>query len=146
VVPATHTAEEDASRHAQGFAFESGQVVQEFGWDDDVDDDLRAAIESSIGAELVDEDYDDVADAAIVWWRAEDGDVTDLADQLVDAQTVLDDSARVWLLVPKPGRPGHVLPSDIAEAATTAGLHATSSLSVATDWSATKLDTRGRGR
>ena len=146
MVPATSTAEEDASRSAQGFAFEPGQVVQEFGWDEDVDEELRSNIETATGTELVDEDYDDVADAAIVWWRSDDGDVTDLADQLVDAQTVLDDAARVWLLVPKPGRVGHVVPSDIAEAATTAGLHATSSLSVAADWSATKLETRGRGR
>jgi len=146
VVSATHTANDDASRNVQVFAFETGQVVQELGWDDDTDDALRSAIEAATGTELVDEDYDDVADAALVWWRADDGDVTDLTDQLVDAQTVLDDGARVWLLTPKPGRAGHVVPSDIAEAATTAGLHATSSLSVAPDWAATKLDTRGRGR
>ena len=146
MVPATNTAAEDASRNTQGFAFKTGQVIQEFGWDDDTDEELRAAIQSSTGTELVDEYHDDVADAAIVWWRSDDGDVTDLTDQLVDAQTVLDDSAHVWLLTPKPGRPGHVAPSDIAEAASTAGMHATSSLSVAPDWSVTKLDTRGRGR
>lgn len=146
MVSATHTANDDASRNVQFFAFEPGQVVQELGWDEDTDEALRSAIEAATGSELVDEEYDDVADAALVWWRADDGDVTDLTDQLVDAQTVLDDGARVWLLTPKPGRDGHVVPSDIAEAATTAGLHATSSLSVAPDWSATKLDTRGRGR
>lgn len=146
MVAATNTAAEDSSRNTQGFVFQAGQVVQEFGWDDDADQDLRHSIEEATGTELVDEYYDDVADAAVVWWRSDDGDVTDLTDQLVDAQTVLDDSARVWLLTPKPGRPGHVAPSDIAEAATTAGLHATSSLSVAPDWAVTKLDTRGRGR
>jgi len=146
VVPATRAASDDASRKTQGCTFESGQVVQEFGWDEDTDEDLRSAVQEATGNELVDEYYDDVADAAIVWWRADDGDVTDLTDQLVDAQTVLDDGAHVWLLTPKPGRPGHVAPSDVAEAATTAGLHATSTLSVAPDWSATKLDTSGRGR
>jgi hypothetical protein len=146
VVSATNTANDETSRNVDVFGLEPGQVVQEHGWDEDTDEALRSAIEAATGTELVDEDYDDVADAALVWWRSDDGDVTDLTDQLVDAQTLLDDGARVWLLTPKPGRPGHVLPSDIAEAATTAGLHATSSLSVAPDWSATKLDTRSRGR
>ena len=146
MVSATNTANDETSSNVHVFGLEPGQVVQEHGWDQDTDESLRLAIEAATGTELVDEDYDDVADAALVWWRADDGDVTDLTDQLVDAQTLLDDGARVWLLTPKPGRPGHVLPSDIAEAATTAGLHATSSLSVAPDWAATKLDTRGRGR
>lgn len=146
MVSATNTANDETSRNVDVFGLEPGQVVQEHGWDEDTDEALRSAIEAATGTELVDEDYDDVADAALVWWRSDDGDVTDLTDQLVDAQTLLDDGARVWLLTPKPGRPGHVLPSDIAEAATTAGLHATSSLSVAPDWSATKLDTRSRGR
>lgn len=145
MVPATNTADE-ASRSVEVFGLAPGQVVQEFGWDEDTDDALRSAIETSTDHELVDETYDDVVDAAIVWWRADDGDVTDLTDQLVDAQTVLDDGARIWLLTPKPGRDGHVVPSDITEAASTAGLQMTSSLSVAPDWSATKLDTRGRGR
>jgi hypothetical protein len=34
----------------------------------------------------------------------------------------------------------------IEEAATTAGLHATSTFSIAGDWSATRLGSRGRGR
>ena len=61
-----------------------GQVVQEFGYDDDVDDDLRAAVEGHIGNELVDEDTEDVVDAALYWWRDGDGD---LVDALVDALT-----------------------------------------------------------
>ena len=146
MVSATNTATDDASRNVEVFGLKAEQVVQEFGWDDDTDDALRAAIEAATGTELVDETYDDVVDAALVWWRSDDGDVTDLTDQLVDAQTVLDDGAHVWLLTPKSGRDGHVAPSDIAEAATTAGMQTTSSLSVAPDWSATKLDTRGRGR
>ena len=123
--------------------FSSGQVVQEFGWADDVDDDVRADIEECIGAELVDEDYADVTDGVIVWWREENGD---LADTLVDVQTVLDDGGLIWVFTPKPGRDGHVEHGDIQEAATTAGLHATSTMSIAADWSATRLDTRGRGR
>jgi 16S rRNA G1207 methylase RsmC len=118
-------------------------VVQEFGWDDDVDDDLRALIEETTGNDLVDEDYDDVADAVLVWWRADDGD---LADQLVDALTVLDDGGAIWVFTRKAGRRGHVGHDEIEEAATTAGLHAMSTFAVADDWSATRLANRGRGR
>ena len=123
--------------------FAPGNVVQEFGWSEDVDDDLRADLEELIGGELVDEDYDDVTDGVIAWWREGDGDLTDM---LVDVQTVLDDGGLIWILTPKPGRAGHVGHNDIQEAATTAGLHATSTFSIAQDWSATRLGTRGRGR
>lgn len=137
---------ESAAAGASKLGLTTGAVVQEFGWDEDVDDDLRAAVEALTGEELVDEEHDDVADASIVWWRAQDGDLTDLTDVLVDAQTVLDDGGCVWVLTPKAGRPGHVLPHDVAEASTTAGLHATTTFAIAPNWSATKLDTRGRGR
>ena len=52
----------------------------------------------------------------------------------------------VWLLTPKAGRPGHVEPGDIGDAAPTAGLHQTSSISAADDWSGTRLVTRRTGR
>jgi hypothetical protein len=123
--------------------FLTGNVVQEFGWADDVDDDLRAEIEALVGNDLVDEDYGDVTDGVIVWWRDDDGDLTDM---LVDVQTVLDDGGLIWLFTPKPGRDRHVEHNDIQEAATTAGLHATSTFAIAPDWSATKLGNRGRGR
>ncbi|MNC70728.1 hypothetical protein D3C75_1215670 [compost metagenome] len=64
----------------------------------------------------------------------------------MDAMTVLDDGGQTWVLTPKPGRTGHVGHDDIEEAATTAGLHATSTFSIAGDWSATRLGSRGRGR
>jgi hypothetical protein len=134
---------QQADSLAARLGFKPGQVVQEFGWGDDVDDDLRSDLETIVGGELVDEDYDDVTDGAIIWWRQEDGDLTDM---LVDAQTVLDDGGLIWLLTLKPGRDGHVGHDEIQEAATTAGLHATSTLAVAADWSATKLANRGRGR
>lgn len=133
------TEPQDADR----LGFSSGNVVQEFGWADDTDEDLREAIEEITGTELVDEDYDDVTDGVIVWWREGDGDLTDM---LVDVQTVLDDGGLIWIFTLKPGRDGHVGHSDIQEASTTAGLHATSTFSIASDWSATKLGTRGRGR
>ena len=124
-----------ADTPAARLGFKEGQVVQEFGWGDDVDDTLRTDLEGLVGSELVDEDYDDV------WWREDDGDLTDM---LVDAQTVLDDGGLIWLLTRKPGRSGHVGHDEIQEAATTAGLHATSTFAVAPDWSATRMANRGR--
>lgn len=123
--------------------FAAGQVVQEFGYADDVDDDLRAGIEEIIGSELVDEDYDDVTDGVVLWWRDDDGDLT---DALVDVRASLDDGGLIWIFTRKAGRSGHVNHSEIEDAATTAGLHATSTLAIAADWSATRLGTRGRGR
>ena len=63
----------------------------------------------------------------------------DLVDALVDALTNLGDSGVVWLLTPKAGRSGHVEPSDIDEAAPTAGLSSTRSTSAAPEWSGTRL-------
>ena len=62
---------------------------------------LRAAVAGGPGAELVDEDYDDVVDVVLLWWRDDDGD---LVDALVDAIGPLADHGVVWLLTPKPGR------------------------------------------
>jgi len=85
---------------------------------DDVDARLREQIEAAIGAELFDEDAQEVVDAVVLWWRDGDGD---LVDELVDVQTTLDDGGVVWLLTPKAGRDDHVSPADIQEAASTSG-------------------------
>ena len=45
----------------------------------------------------------------------------------------------IWILSPKVGRDGHVHPSDIQDAANTAGLSQTSTIAVAPNWSATKI-------
>jgi hypothetical protein len=128
---------EGAGGAASGrLGFTAGQVVQELGYDDDVDEDLRVSIEDATGAELVDEDYDDVADGVLLWWRDGDGD---LVDALVDALATLADGGVIWVLTPKAGRDGHVEPSDIGEAAPTSGLSQTSSISAARDWSGTRL-------
>ena len=106
--------------------FQAGEVVQELGWDEDCDEELRQAIMDTIGADLVDVDFEDVVDAVVLWHRTDDGD---LVDNLVDALTSLADGGPIWLLTPKTGRSGHVEPSEIGEAAPTAGLSATSSIS-----------------
>lgn len=126
---------------ATKLGFKPGQVVQELGYDDDVDFDLREAIEDVTGAELLDEETDEVVDVVLLWWREGDGD---LVDALMDALTSLGEGGTVWLLTPKPGRPGHVEASDIEDAAPTAGLHATSSVSACPDWAGTRLATRNR--
>ena len=116
--------------------FAAGQVVQEFGYDQDVDDDFRSAIEGLCGSELEDEDYGDVADAVALWWRDDDGDLT---DALVDALTNLAERGFIVLLTPKAGRDGFVDASDIQEAALTAGLHASGSTNAARDWNGSRL-------
>lgn len=121
---------------ADRMGVEPGMVIMELGYDDDVDDDLRDLIADRAGADLVDEDTDDVVDVALLWWREGDGD---LVDALVDALTPLADNGVVWLLTPKAARPGHVEPSDITESAPTAGLTQTSMISVAKDWSGARL-------
>ena len=109
---------QDERGQAERLGIKPGQVVQEIGYDDDCDEQLRDAITKVDGVELVDEDYDDVVDVVLLWWRDGDGD---LVDALVDALTPLADGGYIWLLTPKAGRAGHVEPSDIGEAAPTAG-------------------------
>ncbi|WP_280446787.1 DUF3052 domain-containing protein [Nocardia brasiliensis] len=125
----------DAQNYAQKLGITHGMVVQELGWDDDVDDDLRADVEESIGSELVEEDSDEVIDVVLLWWRDGDGD---LVDALMDAIGPLADEGFVWVLTPKTGHPGHVEPSEIAESAPTAGLTQTSAISLGT-WAGSRL-------
>lgn len=128
---------------AERLGFQPGQLVVEIGYDHDTDDSLRLAIEELVGSELLDEDFDDVADAVVLWWRDDDGD---LVDALVDALGFLTAGGVVWLLTPKAGRDGHVEPSDIGEAAPSAGLSATKSTSAASHWSGTRLVAPKLGR
>lgn len=116
--------------------FGDGQLVHEVGYDDDVDEALRTAIEQTCGADLEGEQFDDVADAVLLWWREDDGD---LVDALVDVLTNLADRGFIALLTPKAGRPGYVDASDVEEAALTAGLHASGTVNAAKDWSGTRL-------
>ncbi|TDD13281.1 DUF3052 domain-containing protein [Kribbella turkmenica] len=131
---------------ATRLGLEAGWIVQEIGYDDDCDDDLRDAIREITGEEFVDADTDEVVDVVLLWFREDDGD---LVDAFFDILTDLKAGGVVWLLTPKVGRDGYVDASDIAEAAPTAGLATTSSLTVSDDWSATKLvvpkSARGRG-
>lgn len=121
---------------ATRMGFKAGMIVQELGWDNDTDDDLRMAIEDAIDADMVDGDYGNVVDAVVLWWRDDDGD---LVDALVDALTDLVGGGSIWLLTPKVGRPGAVDAADIAEGAPVAGLSQTTTASPSRDWAATRL-------
>ncbi len=121
--------------YAQRLGIHHEQIVQELGWDDDTNDDIRADVEDACGSELLDEEADEVIDVVLLWWRDGDGD---LVDRLMDAITPLADDGIVWVLTPKTGKPGHVLPADIAEAAPTAGLMQTSSANLG-DWIGSRL-------
>src|SRR5271163_3118566 len=110
----TVVAADDAPSYARKLGIQRGQVVQEWGWD---------------------EDTDEVIDVVLLWWRDGDGD---LVDTLMDAIAPLADDGVIWVLTPKTGRPGHVQPAEIAESAPTAGLMPTSSVNLG-DWSASRL-------
>jgi Protein of unknown function (DUF3052) len=127
---------EERPNPAIRLGFQPGQVVQEIGYNDDCDQELREAIEEVTGQDLVDEEYSDVVDAVVLWFREDDGNLT---DALVDAIGSLEDGGVIWLFTPKTGRDGYVEPSASSEAAQTAGLSQTASVSVAKDWGGARL-------
>ncbi|MGH8893474.1 MAG: DUF3052 family protein, partial [Actinomycetes bacterium] len=89
----------DKDRRLAGrLGLREGLVVQELGYDDDCDDELRGSVEKLTGNSIVDEDHEDVVDAVLLWWREGDGD---LVDALVDSLISLGDGGVVWLLTPK---------------------------------------------
>ena len=121
---------------AERLGLKPGMIVLESGYDEDVDEELRDNVADTIGADMVDEDTDEVVDVVLLWYRDGDGD---LADVLVDAIAPLADDGYIWLLTPKRGRDSYVEPSDIAEAASIAGLSQTSIATIGHEWAAARL-------
>lgn len=127
---------------AERLGIEAGQLVQVVGVEGpedrfEIDGELLADVAARTGTELIyGDDSDEVVDVVLLWWREGDGD---LVDSLVDSLTNLGESGVIWLLTPKVGREGHVEPSDIGDAAPTAGLSSTRSTSAAPEWSGTRL-------
>lgn len=121
---------------AERLGLKPGMIVMESGYDDDADEELRDGISATIGEDMVDEDTDEVVDVVLLWYRDGDGD---LADVLVDAIAPLADDGYIWLLTPKRGRESYVEPSDIAEAASIAGLSQTSIATIGHEWAAARL-------
>ncbi len=128
---------------AERLGFEKGYLILESGYGDDCDESLRQEIITHTGNQLISDHAQEVVDAVLLWWR-DDG--SDLVDELVDALAYLSDGGPIWVITPKVGRANHVEPSEIQDAAPTAGLSQTSSLSVAPDWSATRLVARKSAR
>ena len=123
--------------------FEKGQLILEVGHGSDCDEDVRKDIVEITGEPLIENEANEVVDAVLIWFREDDGDLT---DELVDALTFLTETGPIWVLTPKVGRDGHVEPSDIQDAAPTCGLSQTSTLAVAKDWTATRLVARKAGK
>jgi hypothetical protein len=120
-----------------------GDLILEVGHSDDSDIKLREQISEITGTEFLTGHIQDVVDAVIIWWRDGDGD---LVDELMDSLTYLSATGAIWVLTPKASRAGHVEPSDIQDAAPIAGLSQTSTLSIAPDWTATRLVARKSGK
>ena len=133
--PTVVAADDSGRNYAQRLGIHQDQIVQELGWDQDSDDDIRADVEEACGSELLDEDSDEVVDVVLLWWRNDDGD---LVDRLMDAIAPLAEDGIIWVLTPKTGKPGHVRPAEIAESAPTAGLMQTSSSNLGA-WSGSRL-------
>jgi len=117
-------------------------IVMESGYDDDADEQLRSDVVETVGDDLVGDDTDEVVDVVLLWYR--DGD-DDLADVLVDSISPLADDGVIWLLTPRRGQANYVEPSDIAEAASIAGLSQTSLATIGQGWTAARLVGRRSG-
>ncbi|ALN16979.1 DUF3052 domain-containing protein [Acidipropionibacterium acidipropionici] len=125
----------DSATDFDKLGLRSGQVVQELGWDDDVDEDLRQQVMDAIEGDLIEDALGGV-DVVWLWWRSDDGDV---ADGLVDAMRDLDKDGIIYLVTPKVGRPDTVDTSDLSEGVETAGMVLTSTFNVSGDWQAHKV-------
>jgi len=123
--------------------FKKGDLILEVGHSDDCDIKVREDLCEITGNAFLEGESQEVVDGVIFWWRDGDGD---LVDELMDALTYLSHSGSIWVLTPKVGRRGHVEPSDIHDAAPIAGLSVTSSISIAHDWTATRLVARKAGK
>ena len=123
--------------------FTKGDLILEIGLAADCDDSLRAKIKGITNTEFIQVDPTEVIDGVLLWWRDGDGD---LIDELMDALTFLSETGPIWVMTPKMGRANYVEASEIQDAAPIAGLSVTSTIAVATDWTATRLVARKAGK
>ena len=123
--------------------FTKGDLILEIGYAADCDDSLRAKIKGITNTEFIQVDPTEVIDGVLLWWREGDGD---LIDELMDALTFLSETGPIWVMTPKMGRANYVEASEIQDAAPIAGLSVTSTIAVATDWTATRLVARKAGK
>ncbi len=126
---------------AQHLGLEEGMIVQELGWDEDVDNDFRDDVMDIIDADLIEEAVETV-DVTLLWLR----DDEDIVDALVDATRDLNDDGYIWALTPKIGRPGFVDAGALHEGARIAGMSLTCSVDPCPDWQAHKIVRPKSGR
>ena len=122
---------------------EPGFLILQRGFAEGCDQSISDELATVSGNALLGIDSQEVVDSVVTWWREDDGD---LIDELVDCLTYLTDGGAIWLLTPKVGRDGHVEPSDIQDAAATAGLALTTTFPASKDWTATRVVARKNGR
>ena len=134
----------ETSLSVSEMGFKEEQVIPEFGWDEDVDENLRQAIMDQIDDDLADEDFTGMSDGALIWWRDDDGNADDLSDLLMDAMGNMDEGGRIWVLSPIASDPQAVDPRLIEEAAKTAGMNPTTSEVVSPQWAGTQIVSRAR--
>ncbi len=126
------------------FGLQTGDIVQEFGYDEDVDFALRDELVKLTAQPLEDEEYRGIADMVLAWWRSDDGDVDDLTDYLVDCADSLESGAGdIWCLVPTAKSEFAVSAADVSEAAKVAGQSVTTSMGISADWTAFRIVSRG---
>lgn len=116
--------------------FKAGQIVIEFGYDEDVNEDFRAAIAEIVESPLEDEAYDGVVDAVLLWWREGDGDLT---DELVDALTMVEEGGFIAVATPGINSPDRVEAHELQDACNTSGLTAAGAVPIGTAWVSQRL-------
>ena len=112
-----------------------GQVVVEYGYDEDVEEAVRQAAAAVSGAPLEEDDYDGVVDVVLLWWRDGEGD---LADELMDALTTMEEGGCIVLLTPGAGREDRVPAADVQDACTTCSMTASGAVNLG-EWLGQRL-------
>ncbi|WP_238335869.1 DUF3052 family protein [Serinicoccus kebangsaanensis] len=104
-----------------------GQIVVEYGDDEDVEPGVRPATETVVGSPVEPDGYDGVVDVVLLWWRDGEGD---LADELMDTLTTLEEGGCVVLLTPGAGREDRVPAADVQDACTTCSMIASGAVNL----------------
>ncbi|MER7754889.1 DUF3052 family protein [Kitasatospora sp. NPDC097643] len=124
---------DERADRATRLGFEPGMVVREIGYGPDIDHDLHDSVNTVSCLDLFDMDFEGLADAILLWFRAEDDDLADTLAYALD-ELGLGERGLLWLLTPKPGRAGDVEPSAVETATRARGLSRTETISVAEHW------------
>ena len=103
------------------------QIVVEYGDDEDTEPGVRDAAARVVGSPVEGESYDGVVDVVLLWWRDGEGD---LADELMDTLTTLEEGGSIVLLTPGAGREDRVPAADVQDACTTCSMVASGAVNL----------------